>query len=319
MKSLQPTPTPIVQINTLTKIFRDFWHRPKARAVNNLSLNIYPGEIFGLLGPNGSGKSTTIKILLGLLHPSSGTVTVLGSKPQNVITKNEIGYLPEESHLYKHLTARESLDFYGKLFDINKEERRKRTDELLDMVGLTHAADRMIGEFSKGMARRIGLAQALINDPKLIILDEPTSGLDPIGCRQVKDLIIALAKRGKTILLSSHLLADVEDVCDQVTILFNGSIRASGSVTQLLEKRDSIRLTIPTLSPEKLKEVLNVIRKKIGSEPEIDHPSLNLEQFFLQVVAKANETEAENMSGAASDTKVAAFLKTENQQPKINN
>ncbi len=302
---------PIVEITNLTKIFCDFWHRPKARAVNDLSLNIYPGEIFGLLGPNGSGKSTTIKILLGLLHPSSGSVTVLGSKPNEVTTKSEIGYLPEESHLYKHLTARESLDFYGKLFDIKKTERLKRIDELLDMVGLTHAADRMIGEFSKGMARRIGLAQALINDPKLIILDEPTSGLDPIGCRQVKDLIIALAKRGKTILLSSHLLADVEDVCDQVTILFNGSIRASGSVTELLEKRDSMRLTIPTLSKEKLKSVLDVIRKEISSEPEIDHPSLNLEQFFLKVVAEANETEAENMSGAASDTKVADFLRNE--------
>ena len=301
---------PIVQINNLTKIFRDFWHRQKVRAVNDLSLDIYPGEIFGLLGPNGSGKSTTIKILLGLLHPSSGNITVLNSQPHEVATKSEIGYLPEESHLYKHLTARESLDFYGKLFNIKKADRLKRIDELLDMVGLTHAADRMIGEFSKGMARRIGLAQALINDPKLIILDEPTSGLDPIGCRQVKDLMIALAKRGKTILLSSHLLADVEDVCDQVTILFNGSIRASGSITQLLEKRDSMRLTIPTLSQEKLKTILDIVRKEVGSEPEIDHPSLNLEQFFLQVVEKANEAEANNMSGAASVTKVAEFLKT---------
>lgn len=301
---------PIVQINNLTKIFRDFWRRPKVRAVNDLSLNIYPGEIFGLLGPNGSGKSTTIKILLGLLHPSSGTVTVLNSQPHEVATKSEIGYLPEESHLYKQLTARESLDFYGKLFDIKKEERLKRIDELLDMVGLTHAADRMIGEFSKGMARRIGLAQALINDPKLIILDEPTSGLDPIGCRQVKDLIIALAKRGKTILLSSHLLADVEDVCDRVTILFNGRIRASGSITQLLEKRDSIRMTIPTLTPKKLNKILKTIRKEVGDEPEIDHPSLNLEEFFLQVVEKANKNNDENMSGAASNIEVADFLKS---------
>jgi ABC-2 type transport system ATP-binding protein len=303
---------PIVQINNLTKIFRDFWRRPKVRAVNNLSLNIYQGEIFGLLGPNGSGKSTTIKILLGLLHPSSGNVTVLNCRPHEVATKSEIGYLPEESHLYKHLTARESLDFYGRLFDIKKADRLKRIDELLDMVGLTHAADRQIGEFSKGMARRIGLAQALINDPKLIILDEPTSGLDPIGCRQVKDLIIALSERGKTILLSSHLLADVEDVCDQVTILFNGSIRASGSIKQLLETRDRTRLTIPSLSTDKLKKVLDTVRKEVGSEPEIDHPSLNLEQFFLQVVAKANKIEAKNMSGATSDTKIASFLQDAN-------
>lgn len=302
---------PIVQITNLTKIFRDFWRRPKVCAVKDLSLDIYPGEIFGLLGPNGSGKSTTIKILLGLLHPSSGTVSILNSQPNEVATKSEIGYLPEESHLYKQLTARESLDFYGKLFDIKKADRLKRIDELLDMVGLTHAADRMIGDFSKGMARRIGLAQALINDPKLIILDEPTSGLDPIGCRQVKDLIIALAKRGKTILLSSHLLADVEDVCDKVTILFNGSIRASGSTSELLEKRDSMRLTMPTLSPDKLKKVLKIIRKEVGSEPEIDHPSLNLEQFFLQVVTAANESEAQSMSGAASNIKVAEYLRNE--------
>ncbi len=299
----------IVQIKNLTKIFRDFWHRPKVKAVNDLSLDIYRGEIFGLLGPNGSGKSTTIKILLGLLHPTSGSVTVLGQHPADVAAKNNIGYLPEESYLYKHLTARESLEFYGQLFDISKNERKRRINELLDMVGLTHAADRMIGEFSKGMARRIGLAQALINDPELIILDEPTSGLDPIGCRQVKDLILALAKRGKTILLSSHLLADVEDVCNRVTILFNGSIRASGTITELLEKRDRIRLTIPTLTGDKLKTVLDTIRKEVGSEPEIDHPSLNLEQFFLNVVAQANKNDSHKMSGASSDIKVAEFLK----------
>lgn len=305
----------IVQINNLTKIFRDFWHRPKVTAINNLSLDIYRGEIFGLLGPNGSGKSTTIKILLGLLHPSSGNIKVFGQQPDNVATKSNIGYLPEESYLYKHLTARESLEFYGQLFDIDAKERKQRIEELLDMVGLSHAANRMIGDFSKGMSRRIGLAQALINDPELIILDEPTSGLDPIGCRQVKDLILALAERGKTILLSSHLLADVEDVCNRVTILFNGSIRAKGTVSELLEKRDRVRLTIPTLPQAQLSSILDTIRKEVGNEPEIDHPSLNLEQFFLQVVEQANKNDANNMSGASSKIKVAGYLKkdTDNQ------
>jgi ABC-2 type transport system ATP-binding protein len=300
--------TPIVQIEGLVKVFRDFWRRPKVRAVNGLSLAIQPGEVFGLLGPNGSGKSTTIKILLGLLYPSEGSVSVLDASPRNVGCKRDIGYLPEESYLYRQLTARETLDFYGRLFDISATERRRRVEELLEMVGLTHAADRVVGEFSKGMARRVGLAQALINDPRLLILDEPTSGLDPVGCRQVKDLMLELGRRGKTILLSSHLLADVEDVCDRVTILFNGQARATGSITTLLEKRDQTRLTIPSLSAEALTKVLATLRDEIGAQPEVDHPSLNLEQFFLQVVAEANQADGTHMSGAAGSAGLAPFL-----------
>ncbi len=300
--------TAIVHLDDLVKVFRDFWRRPKVRAVNGLSLDIYPGEVFGLLGPNGSGKSTTIKILLGLLYPTRGTVSILAQSPRHVACKRDIGYLPEASYLYRQLTARETLDFYGRLFDMPSAERRRRVDELLEMVGLTHAADRAVGEFSKGMARRVGLAQALINDPKLLILDEPTSGLDPVGCRQVKDLMIELGRRGKTILLSSHLLADVEDVCDRVTILFNGQARATGRVSALLEKRDRTRLTIPSLPADTLRAVLASLREQVGSQPEVDHPSLNLEQFFLQVVAEANAADGTALSGVAGNRGLANFL-----------
>ena len=173
-----------------------------------------------MLGPNGSGKSTTIKMLLGLLYPTRGHIEVFGHSPRHVATKSRIGYLPEESYLYRYLNSQETLDFFGNLFNLNSVERRKRADQLIEMVGLNNARNRQVGEFSKGMQRRIGLAQALINDPDLVILDEPTAGLDPIGCREIKDLIVALAKRGKTVILSSHLLSDVEDVCDRVVICY---------------------------------------------------------------------------------------------------
>jgi ABC-2 type transport system ATP-binding protein len=296
----------IVEVDGLVKVFRDFWHRPKVRAVDGASFTIPEGEIFGLLGPNGSGKSTTIKILLGLLHATSGSARILGHSPSDVRIKSVIGYLPEETYLYRYLTARETVDFYGRLFDLDAPTRRARTGQLLDMVGLTHAADRPVGEFSKGMARRVGLAQALINDPKLIILDEPTSGLDPIACRQVKDLLQQLAKRGKTILLSSHLLADVEDICARIVILHNGRVRASGQTRELLEQPDRTRLTIPSLPTDRLRTLLADLRKQIGSDPEVDHPSLNLEEFFVEVIRQAAPDAAP--SGAGSSGVVAPFL-----------
>ena len=201
----------VIACQQLTKVFKDFWMRSRVRAVDRLDLEVQRGEIFGLLGPNGSGKSTTIKIVLGLLHKSAGRVAVFGKLPSDVSIKKRIGYLPEESHRYPFLNARETLDYYAKLFELDYKTRRTRIDELIDMVGLGAAQHRPVREYSKGMARRIGLAQALINDPELLILDEPTSGLDPVGSRQVKDLILELGRRGKTVLLSSHLLGDVED------------------------------------------------------------------------------------------------------------
>ena len=173
----------VVSAVGLSKVFKNFWNKPKAKAVNDIDFEVRRGEVFALLGPNGSGKSTTVKMLLGLLYPTAGRLSVLGRSPRAVESKRQIGYLPEETHLYKHLTAFETLDFFGALFGLSAEERKNRADQLLEMVGLSHARNRAVGEFSKGMARRIGLAQAMINDPEFLILDEPTSGLDPIGCR----------------------------------------------------------------------------------------------------------------------------------------
>src|SRR5215207_7998537 len=224
----------VVAVRGLTKVFKDFWGRPKARAVDNVDFEVRKGEVFGLLGPNGSGKSTTVKMLLGLLYPTKGHIEVFGKSPRHVATKARIGYLPEESYLYRYLNSHETLNFFGNLFDLPAADRKNRSEQLLEMVGLNQVRTRVVGEFSKGMQRRIGLAQALINDPDLVILDEPTAGLDPIGCREVKDLILALARRGKTVILSSHLLADVEDVCDRVVIYYGGKIQAKGTLQELL-------------------------------------------------------------------------------------
>ncbi|MBT5926885.1 MAG: ABC transporter ATP-binding protein [Verrucomicrobia bacterium] len=298
----------VISVRGLTKVFKDFWGRPKAKAVNNVDFEVRRGEVFGLLGPNGSGKSTTIKMLLGLLYPTKGHIEVFGHSPRHVATKSRIGYLPEESYLYRYLDSKETLDFFGNLFNLNTPERRKRADQLIEMVGLNNARSRQVGEFSKGMQRRIGLAQALINDPDLVILDEPTAGLDPIGCREIKDLIVALAKRGKTIILSSHLLSDVEDVCDRVVIYYGGRIQAQGTLQDLLVKPDVTRITSPVLKRETMDKVLGTIRSEIkDGSVTIDNPTQNLESYFLGVVEKARASE-ETTSGALAG-KVADYLK----------
>ncbi|MBP8258571.1 MAG: ABC transporter ATP-binding protein [Verrucomicrobia bacterium] len=305
----------VVVVSGLTKVFKDFWGRPKARAVDNVSFEIRSGEVFGLLGPNGSGKSTTVKLLLGLLHPTRGHLEVFGHSPRHVATKSRIGYLPEESYLYRYLDSRETIDFFGRLFHLAPAERRRRAEQLLDMVGLSQVRHRTVGEFSKGMQRRIGLAQALINDPDLVILDEPTSGLDPIGCREVKDLILALARRGKTVILSSHLLADVEDVCDRVVIYYGGRIQAMGSLRELLASPDSLQITTPALPRETLQQVLDIIRRDAAADRvRIDVPTQNLESYFLSVVQKARQSQTET-SGAVFGSHVAAYLAGEGATP----
>jgi ABC-2 type transport system ATP-binding protein len=246
MKSPSPL-KPVVECIALTKVFQDFWGRDKVLAVDKLDLEIRPGEVFGLLGPNGSGKSTTIKMLLGLLYPTSGAARVFGRPPTDTAIKSRIGFMPEESYLYRFLNAQETLDYYGRLFKLDRHERHRRTEQLIEMVGLKRAARRPVGTYSKGMARRIGLAQALINDPDLLILDEPTTGLDPVGTRQIKDVIKTLGGRGKTVLLCSHLLADVEDVCDRVGIMYGGRRQALGSVGELLQRRDVTQITTSEL------------------------------------------------------------------------
>jgi ABC-2 type transport system ATP-binding protein len=304
----------VVAVRGLTKIFKDFWGRPKARAVANVDFEVRRGEVFGLLGPNGSGKSTTVKLLLGLLHPTAGHIEVFGHSPRHVATKSRIGYLPEESYLYRYLDSGETLDFFGSLFDLPPEERRRRSEQLLEMVGLSQVRRRQVGEFSKGMQRRIGLAQSLINDPDLVILDEPTSGLDPIGCREVKDLILALAERGKTVILSSHLLADVEDVCDRVVVYYGGRVQAMGPLKDLLAKPDSLRITTPVLARSTLERVLAVIRADVAEDKvRVDTPTQNLESYFLGVVQAARASEMQT-SGALSGSRVAAYLRGEAEQ-----
>jgi ABC-2 type transport system ATP-binding protein len=299
----------VIVVRGLTKVFKDFWNRPKARAVDNVNFEVKRGEVFGLLGPNGSGKSTTVKMLLGLLFPTKGHIEIFGNSPRHVATKSRIGYLPEESYLYRYLDSDETLDFFGNLFDLPAAERKQRTEQLLEMVGLSKARRRQVGEFSKGMQRRIGLAQALINDPDLVILDEPTAGLDPLGCREVKDLILALARRGKTVILSSHLLSDVEDVCDRVVIYYGGKVQAMGTLKELLATPDQLRITTPILPRQTIEKILEVIRKDVAEDKvRIDTPTQNLENYFLNVVNKARAAEAET-SGATSGSRVAEYLR----------
>ena len=303
----------VISVQGLTKVFKDFWGRPKAKAVNNVDIEVKRGEVFGLLGPNGSGKSTTIKMLLGLLYPTRGHIEVFGHSPRHVATKSRIGYLPEESYLYRYLNSQETLDFFGNLFNLNPVERRKRADQLIEMVGLNNARNRQVGEFSKGMQRRIGLAQALINDPDLVILDEPTAGLDPIGCREIKDLIVALAKRGKTVILSSHLLSDVEDVCDRVVIYYGGRIQAKGTLQELLTTPDVTRITTPVLKRETMSRVLEIIRSEVREDAvSVDNPTQNLESYFLGVVERARAEET-TTSGALAGS-VADYLRADEKE-----
>jgi len=300
----------VVGCQQLSKVFKDFWMRDRARAVDKLDLVIYEHEIFGLLGPNGSGKSTIIKMILGLLKPTNGRVAVFGKPPTDVATKKRIGYLPEESYLYPFLNARETLDYYGKLFGLDTKTRQGRIDELLHMVGLEHAQFRPVREYSKGMQRRIGLAQALINDPDLLILDEPTTGLDPIGTRQVKDLIIELGRRGKTIILSSHLLTDVEDVVDRMAILYGGKIRDEGTCDSLLSSKERTLIEADELDDQTIAEIDEIIRRRSSGAKSIrtvSAPKQRLEDIFMGIVEQA-QTEKTETSGAMHGGATAAFL-----------
>jgi ABC-2 type transport system ATP-binding protein len=279
----------IVETRKLTKIYRDFWGRQKKVALRALNLQVYRGEIFGLLGPNGSGKTTTIKLLLGLLFPTDGDALVFGQSSAEVKKNERIGYLPEESYLYRFLNAEETLDFYGRLFKLDAAERRERAARLIDLVGLSADKKRILKEYSKGMRQRIGLAQALINNPELVILDEPTSGLDPLGTRWMKDLIIDLRNKGKTIIMCSHRLEDVQDICDRVAILSEGELQELGSVRSLLEDvlRLELRASGVQLNDALRRDLEEVLARHGGQIESIGHPTTTLEDLFLRIVAQS--------------------------------
>ena len=232
----------VISLEGVKKTFRDFWLRPTVNAVDGLDLEVRRGEVFGLLGPNGSGKSTTIKMILGLLAPTAGKVSMFGLSPRTVEARARLGYLPELSYLHPFLTARETLMYYAGLCNLKRSVASERARELLRMVKLEDVANRAVGGFSKGMARRVALASALIGKPELLVLDEPTSGLDPVSTKEVKTLVKALAKNGMTVLMTSHLLADAEDVCDRVMILNHGKSVAEGRVADLGESLEDFFL-----------------------------------------------------------------------------
>lgn len=280
----------VIEIRNLSKVYRDFWGRPKVKALNALSLDINKGEVFGLLGPNGSGKTTTLKLLLGLLFPTDGEIRIMGKSAADVSKNERIGYLPEESYLYRFLNAYETLDFYGRLFDMSAAQRKERSEKLLDLVKLApNARRRQLKEYSKGMTRRIGVAQALINDPDLVMLDEPTSGLDPLGNRDMKDLILDLKKQGKTVLMCSHLLGDVQDVCDRIAILYGGELKVMGRVNELLKVQDETQILSSRLSDAAKQEIQEVLRRHGADILKMDEPTTSLEDLFLKTVQESRE------------------------------
>ena len=276
---------PAIETRGLTKIYPGFFSNQRVTALSNLNLTVRRGEIFGLLGPNGSGKTTTIKLLLGLINATSGTAEVLGKTAGDQISRRTIGYLPEETYLYRFLNARQTLDFYARLFSMNHAERKRAVNYYLDFVGLDPAVrGRRIGTYSKGQARRVGLAQALLNDPDLVILDEPTSGLDPLGTLEMKNLIKELKKAGKTVLLSSHQLVDVEDVCDRVCILYRGKLEVEGAIDELLQVQDVFKVEGRNVPVDVQEKLVALMREAGVTDIQPGLQRARLEDLFKKLV-----------------------------------
>ena len=274
---------PAVEITDLVKVFRPAGRKEPLLAVDHVSLRIAPGEVYGLIGPNGSGKSTTMKALLGLVQPDSGTCRIFGNDSLRVDSRQEVGFLPENPYFYKHLSGAETLRFYGKLCGLRGAALEGRVRELLELVDLTGAGDRRLGGYSKGMLQRIGLAQALIQEPRLVILDEPTAGVDPIGSRQIRDLILDLKNRGITVFLCSHLLEQVQEVCDRVGIIFRGRMVKEGPLEELLAVEDQTEIILRDAPPELIARVRELVAAD-GSALVIrtGRPKTTLERLFLK-------------------------------------
>ena len=275
--------TPAVEIRHLVKDFKTSFKRQPLRAVDDVSIRIMPGEVYGLIGPNGSGKSTTMKALLGLVAPTLGRCAIFGKDSLKVDSRNEVGFLPENPYFYKHLSGKETLEFYGKLCGIRGAALKDRVTELLELVDLTGASHRRIGGYSKGMLQRIGLAQALIQQPRLVILDEPTAGVDPIGSREIRDLIFKLREQGITVFLCSHLLEQVQEVCDHVGIIFRGKMVKEGKLEDLIAIEDQTELILKDADPALIAEIEALVARDANAELiSSGRPRTTLERLFLR-------------------------------------
>jgi ABC-2 type transport system ATP-binding protein len=275
--------TPAISIQNLTKVYPIPFKRERVTAVKDLSLTVEPGQVYGLLGPNGSGKSTTMKIVLGLVSPTSGSTEIFGRDSTTVESREDVGFLPENPYFYKYLTGSETLHFYGKLCGLSGPRIRDRSKELLKLVGLENAADRRLGGYSKGMLQRIGLAQAMIQEPRLLVLDEPTAGVDPAGSREIRDLILDFKKRGITVLLCSHLLEQVQEICDRIGILDRGVLIREGRLDELISIQNQTELILENATPELLAAIRALIAKSSARLVEERKPQKTLERYFLDV------------------------------------
>src|SRR6266516_7981351 len=287
-----------VAVRGLTKIFPVPFHPTRGvLAVKDLSLRIEPGEVYGLLGPNGSGKSTTLKIILGLVSPTRGRTEIFGRDSRLVESREAVGFLPENPYFYKFLTGAETLRFFGRLCGMTGATLKSRANELLDLVGLDKARDRRLGTYSKGMLQRVGLAQALIHDPRLVVLDEPTAGVDPVGSRDIRDLILELKRRGITVLLSSHLLAQAQEICDRVGILADGVLVREGHLQELIAIENQTELVIADASAQLVNEIESVISRSNAKLIERRKSTTTLERLFLEATAKNDEGRTNNDEG----------------------
>ena len=281
---------PAVEIINLTKDFKTSFRKQMLRAVDGVSIRIMPGEVYGLIGPNGSGKSTTMKALLGLVAPTSGTCSIFGKDSLKVDSRNDVGFLPENPYFYKHLSGSETIKFYGKLCGLKGKILEDRVSELLALVDLESARDRRLGGYSKGMLQRIGLAQALVQEPRLVILDEPTAGVDPIGSRQIRDLIFKLRERGITVFLCSHLLEQVQEVCDHVGIIFRGKMVKEGRLEDLIAIEDQTEFIIKDASPDLITNIKELVNNSAGASLiRTGKPRTTLERLFLRETTHRDE------------------------------
>jgi ABC-2 type transport system ATP-binding protein len=282
---MSETPLPAVEIRDLVKDFATSFRRKPLRAVDGVSIRIMPGEVYGLIGPNGSGKSTTMKALLGLVAPTSGNCAIFGKDSLKVDSRNEVGFLPENPYFYKHLSGAETLRFYGKLCGLAGRALDDRVREMLALVDLEGARDRRVGGYSKGMLQRIGLAQALIQEPRLVILDEPTAGVDPVGSRQIRDLILKLRGCGITVFLCSHLLEQVQEVCDHVGIIFQGRMIREGRLEDLIAIEDQTEIVLKDAGPELVERIAALVANTPGASLlRTGKPRTTLERLFLREI-----------------------------------